>query len=1178
MRTILQCLVFSALTFSAGSLSAATAPSTKGKVDFRRDIQPIISAKCFQCHGPDEAARKAKLRLDIREEALKDRKGTRAIVPGKLAQSEVWRRITTKDADDVMPPKKEGHPLTEPEIVLIRKWLEQGAPYAEHWAFTKPQLPSLPLVKNKQWPKNAVDHFILARLEKEGLKPAAPADRHTLIRRLSLDLTGLPPTPEQIEVFVNDHSSQAYEKLVDNLLASSAYGERWARVWLDLARYADSAGYGSDPLRLNIWPYRDWVISAFNRNLPYDRFTLEQIAGDLLPDATEEQLVATAFHRNTMTNTEGGTDDEEFRVAAVKDRIATTAQVWMGVTMGCAQCHTHKFDPITQREYYSFFALFNQTEDNDQPDERPTLPLATGEQRARLEKLKVDIAAVEKEIIAPAQLAAELAVWEQARSQGEGWVVLEPMEMKSAAGTTLQKLPDHSILAGGGSPDTDTYTISHRTSLKNITAVRLEVLPDEHLPKGGPGRGETGALTLNAFRLAVQPANAGVKKARFVRVELPGEQRLLSLAEVQVFSGGANVAIKGKASQSSTDYDGPAMLAIDGNTNGQYFEAKSTTHTKSEDNPWWEVDLGAEVAVDEIAVWNRTDGNVGTRLNNFKIRALDAARQPLFETAIATPPDPTTKVNLSGGQTVALQNASADFSEPNAGVEKAIDADPKSGWSIGGGTGRAHTAVFETTGSVGGDSANLVFTLDQTQGKQQTLGRLRLSATTQPRPVRELPESIRGILALAPRQRTEPQRAELAAYFRPLSPSFTKLNQQLAQLKNELAGIKPVPVPVMREMAKDKQRATRVLLKGNYLTPSDPVVAAFPKSFNPPPKDAPLNRLGVAQWLMSPDNPLTARVAVNRFWAQLFGVGIVETEEDFGTQGALPNHQELLDWLAVSFIAPSAGSGGSGLASRPQTPDANAQTLAQPWDMKALLKTLVMSATYQQSSLVAPDSARKDPRNQLLSHYPRRRLEAETVRDQALALSGLLSKKVGGPSVYPPQPDGLWRAAFNGERTWATSAGEDRYRRGLYTFWRRTVPYPSMATFDAPSRENCTMRRLPTNTPLQAFVTMNDPAFVEMAQALGRRMVKEGGASVTERARFGLRLALARPPTDEQVKALVSLYEKELENYRTNADAAKKLATEPLGPLPKDLDAAEAAAWTVVANVLLNLDAVLTKG
>ncbi len=1140
-------------------------------MDFRRDIQPIISSKCFQCHGPDEAARKAKLRLDIREEAVKDRKGSRAIVPGKPAQSEVWRRITTKDADDLMPPKKDGHPLTELEIALLKKWIESGAPYAEHWAFTKPQLPALPALKDKQWPKNGVDHFILARLEKEGLKPSKPADRHTLIRRLSLDLTGLPPAPESIETFVNDPSPRAYENLVDKLLSSSAYGERWARVWLDLARYADSAGYGSDPLRLNIWPYRDWVINAFNRNLPYDRFTIEQIAGDLLPNATEEQLTATAFHRNTMTNTEGGTDDEEFRVAAVKDRIATTAQVWMGLTMGCAQCHSHKFDPITQREYYSFFALFNQTEDFDQPDERPTLPLATTEQRVRMEKLKADIAGLEKELAAPAQLAAELAAWESTRAQLAPWIVLEPTGLKSSAGATLQHLPDHSILAGGVSPDTDTYTVSLRTDLKNITAVRLEVLPDERLPKQGPGRGETGALTLNTFRLSVQPANASVKKARFVRVELPGEQRLLALAEVQVFSGGMNVATKGKASQSSTDYEGPASLAIDGNTNGHYFEAKSTTHTKSEDNPWWEVDLGADVAVDEIRVWNRTDGNVGTRLNNFKIRALDAARQPVFETAVAAPPEPMAKVNLSGGQTVALQNASADFSEPNAGAEKAIDTDVKSGWSIGDGAGRAHTAVFETSGTVGGEGATLVFTLEQLQGKQQTIGRFRLSATTQVRPVRELPETVAKILALAPGQRPEPQRAELAAYFRPFSPSSARLNQQLAQLKSELAGIKPVPVPVMRDLAKDKQRATRVLLKGNHLTPSDPVEPAFLKSFSPPPKDAPLNRLGVAQWLTNPDNALTARVAVNRFWAQLFGVGMVETEEDFGTQGALPIHQELLDWLAVTFMTPSAGSGGLGLTSRPQT-------LAQPWDMKALLKTIVMSATYQQSSLVAPESARKDPRNQLLSHYPRRRLDAETLRDQALALSGLLSKKIGGPSVYPPQPDGLWRAAFNGERTWSTSSGEDRYRRGLYTFWRRTVPYPSMATFDAPSRENCTMRRLPTNTPLQAFVTMNDPAFVEMAQALGRRMIKEGGASVAERARYGLKLALARAPSDEQVQALVLLYEKELENYRAHADAAKQLATEPLGPLPKELDAAEAAAWTVVGNVLLNLDGVLTKG
>jgi hypothetical protein len=419
--------------------------------------------------------------------------------------------------------------------------------------------------------------------------------------------------------------------------------------------------------------------------------------------------------------------------------------------------------------------------------------------------------------------------------------------------------------------------------------------------------------------------------------------------------------------------------------------------------------------------------------------------------------------------------------------------------------------------------------------------------------VRELPHRIRAILAVVPDQRTEQQQSELATYFRPLAPSLAPLYTEVAQKKKDLAAIKPVEVPIMRELAPEKRRETHLMVKGNFLNPGEKVEAGLPAAFPRVPTGAPPNRLGVARWLVSRENPLTARVAVNRFWAQLFGTGIVETEEDFGTQGTLPSHRELLDWLAVEFMD-------------------------RGWDVKALLKTIVMSATYRQASRVTPALLAKDPRSRLLARYPRRRLDAESVRDQALALSGLLSPKIGGPSVYPPQPEGLWRAAFNGERTWPTSTGEDRYRRGLYTFWRRTVPYPSMATFDAPSREICTMRRVPTNTPLQALVTLNDPAYVEMAQALGRRIVREGGATIVERARYALRLVLVRPPQEVQARALTALYQQELVRYRSDPEAAKKLATDPIGPLPQGIDAAEQAAWTVVANVLLNLDGVLAKG
>ena len=1124
-----------------------------GKVDYQRDVRPIISAKCYHCHGPDEGTREAKLRLDIREEAVKDLKGTFAIKPGDLKQSELYARIITTDEDDIMPPPKTGHPLTKAEIETLKRWIQQGAEYADHWAFSKPARPEVPESRSsKRWAANGVDHFIFERMDEAGLKPAKQADRHALVRRLSLDLIGLPPTPQEVEAFVNDKSENAYEKLVDRLLASPHYGEKWARMWLDLARYADSAGYGSDPLRLNIWPYRDWVINAFNRNLPYDQFTIEQLAGDLLPNPTREQLVATAFHRNTMTNTEGGTDDEEFRVAAVKDRVGTTMQVWMGLTMNCAQCHTHKYDPITQKEYYQFYAFFNQTEDTDKPDEFPTMPLPTAEETAKTEKIKTEIAGLEKQFNTTSpELLAELAQWEKVQQAGIEWTTLKPMLAKANSGNALAVLSDNSVLAMGEAADKDTYTVQAQAGVNGMTALRLEVLPDASLPGGGPGRA-SGNFVLSDVKLSVKGTKSSVPQARYVRIELPGKKKLLSLAEVQVFSGDKNVALGKTAKQSSTDYEAPAAYAVDGNTDGK-FDVKSTTHTKSEDNPWWEVDLGEVQPVERVMVWNRTDGNVGGRLAGFRIHALDATRKTVWENTVTEAPKTKVELATNGERTVMLKNASADYSQNDFEADKVLTAGKKSGWAIAGETGKPHAVVFELASPLKeSEEAILTVTLEQNYGSQHLIGKFRLQATTQKTPVRELPKDILAILAIAGEKRSKEQQGKLLDYYRPLSSSLAQINTQLEKKRKELAGIKPLVVPIMKELGKDKQRTSNLFIKGNFLELGAKVEPEFLDRFAPPSGSVPRNRLGVAEWLVSRDNPLTARVQVNRIWSQLFGRGLVLTEEDFGTQGALPTHPELLDWLAVEFMD-------------------------KGWDMKAFIKMLVMSSTYQQSSVVSSKAAEKDPINEWLSHYPRRRLDAEGVRDQALALSGLLSGKIGGPSVYPPQPDGLWRAAFNGQRNWATSAGEDRYRRGLYTFWRRTVPYPSMATFDAPSRENCTLRRLPTNTPLQAFVTMNDPAFVEMSQALGQRIQKEGGNTVEERVKFALTLCLARPPQKEQVKTLVELYESELEHYLADAEAAEKLVTGADGKKPAG-DVAEQAAWTVIGNVLLNLDGVLTKG
>ncbi len=824
-----------------GRPARANGPTGPGKVDFSREVRPILAKNCFTCHGPDEAKRAKGLRLDQRESAIKPQKsGDPAIVPGDPDSSALYLRIIEEDETLRMPPRKTGGRLNAAEIEVLRRWVEQGADYARHWALVVPQALPLPQVRETTWPRNGIDFWILARLERERLKHSSEADHHVLLRRVSLDLRGLPPTPEEVDRFIRDRAPDAYEKAVDRFLDDPAYGERWARMWLDLARYADSAGYGSDPLRPNIWRYRDWVIDAFNNNVPYDQFTIAQLAGDLLPNATQSDRMATAFHRNTMTNTEGGTDDEEFRVAAIKDRVDTTAQVWMGLTMGCAKCHSHKYDPITNEEYYKFYAFFNQTEDSDRADENPVIPAPTPELAERAGQFDARLAALRKALDSPtAALIAAQARWE------------------------------------------------------------------------------------------------------------------------------------------------------------------------------------------------------------------------------------------------------AGLAESNGSLRKGV------------------------------------------------------------------PKEVVKILDTPAAKRTKPQSEALARHFRTIAPELKSLRDQITALEKSKPEIPTLPVMV--ELPEKKKRVTRVLHKGNFLDPGETVTPTVPQALHPFPPGAPANRLGLARWLVDPRNPLTARVAVNRYWAQIFGTGLVETEEDFGTQGEPPSHPELLDWLAVRFRESA-------------------------WNTKALLRLFVTSATYRQTSKATAELLEQDPRNRLLARAPRVRLEAEMVRDQALACSGLLCRKLGGPSVFPLQPAGLWQAAFNGERTWATSQGQDRYRRALYTFWRRTVPYPSMATFDAPSREICAIKRPRTNTPLQSFVTLTDPVYVEAAQSLARRIVREGGEGAVARARYGLELCLCRPARPEQIEPLVSLYTSELKRYRTDQAGALALATKPLGPLPPGMEPAELAAWTTVANVLLNLDGVLTKG
>jgi hypothetical protein len=898
-------------------------------------------------------------------------------------------------------------------VATLHAWIEQGALYETHWAYVKPGRPPLPAVKNKAWPRNGLDYFVLARLEKEGLLPSAEADKATLIRRASLDLSGLPPSIAEVDAFLADKDADAFEKVVDRLLASKHHGEHQARPWLDEARYADTNGYEKDDRR-TIWPYRDWVIGAFNRDLPFDQFTIAQIAGDLLPNATLEQKIATGFHRNTMVNTEGGTDDEEFRIAAVVDRVNTTMEVWMGTTIGCVQCHNHKFDPFRHQEYYQLLAFFNSSEDRGRSND-PIIPAPTPAETARRAEFASAIRVLQHQLdTATPQLEASQGKWEEGLSgQTAAWTILESALLKTAQGTTLTKQPDGSILAAGKSPATDTYTITVNTRLMGITAFRLEALPDKTLPNRGPGRAN-GNFVLNEMRVTAA---------------------------------------------------------------GQGHPAR----------------------------------------------------------------------------TLALQHAVADFSQQGFPVVGAIDGNPKTGWAVAAEFGRAHVAIFETKQDAGfsGGTA-LTFTLEQTFGTSHTLGKLRLSATTASRPVRLslLPDRIVKILAVPAAARTPAQKTEMARYYRSIAPALATVRQQIDALRKQEAAIKPTTTMVMKELP--RPRETHIHLRGNYKNLGAKVSPGVPEKLHPLRKGEPLNRLGLARWLVDPDNPLVGRVIMNRIWARYFGRGLVATSEDFGAQGDPPTHPKLLDWLATELIR-------------------------RKWSLNAMHRAIVTSATYRQSSRVTPELFERDQLNRLLARGARFRLDAEMVRDNALAISGLLNRKVGGPSVFPFQPDGIWFNPYSGDR-WTMSTNGDQYRRGLYTFWRRTAPYAAFMAFDAPSREVCTERRGRTNTPLQALATLNDKAFVDPAAALARRMMSEVKSGDTERAIRGFRLCVARRPSAVEVDLLLELYRDNLAKYQKDPAGAAALATSGLPPPPKELNTAELAAWTVVANVLLNLDETITKG
>ncbi len=1021
------------------------------KVSFNRDIRPILSDKCFHCHGPDSKMQKADLRLDGREAALKGgESGPTAIVLGKPDASEVIARVLSKDSEEVMPPPKQHKPVSAQEAELLRRWIAEGAEYQRHWAFLKPERPAMPKILNpKSQILNPIDAFVAAKLEKEKLAPQPEAPRETLIRRVSLDLTGLPPTSAEVAAFLADPAPTAYERVVDRLLASPHYGEKMAQQWLDFARYADSNGFQSDSHR-EMWPWRDWVLRAFNENKPFDQFTIEQLAGDLLPNATREQIVATGFNRNHRLNGEGGRIVEEWFAETVIDRVETTGQTWMALTLNCCRCHDHKFDPVSQREFYQLFAYFNSNEEQGVMDEfggagatrkggnsKPILDLPTPEQEKKMAELATAEKAVELQVAAAVKELPKLqGAWEatfaaQLKAETNAWTPLAPSEVKSAGGATFTRQPDETWLASGKNADFDAYTITAPLAAGTFSGVMIDALPDASLPAQSLGRNGNGNFVLTDVDAEITaPGLAQPLVAQFTRA-------------------GADYEQKG-----------------------------------------WEVDFIVK-------------------------------------------------------------------DKPKRGP----GAKNKQGWAVDGPTRKVPCkAFFACTPLTVPPGATLRVTLRHDAIAAHNIGRFKLSTTALPTAAISLkgnatPASVVAALGIEPTKRTPPQRDELAKFFRENSDNpAKKAEMALAAAKkamNEVAsGLTTTMVFQERAQPKD----AFILKRGEYDKPGDKVERGLPKALPPLPAGAPNNRLGLAQWLVSGEHPLTARVWVNRAWEKFFGTGLVKTTENFGSQAEWPSNPELLDWLATEFVR-------------------------LKWDMKAMQKLLVMSAAYRQSAALTPALAERDPDNRLLAHGPRFRLSAETVRDQALAVSGLLNDKFGGPSVRPYMPPNVWdeTSVYGDMRGYKADEGEGLYRRTLYTIWKRTAAPPTMLLFDSPSREICTVKRGRSNTPLQALALLNEVTYVEAARRLAERMLTEGGATPEARIAWAFQRATARQPDAKELQTLTAGLTARLTLYQQDAAAAQQLISQGASKPDAKLNPAELAAYTATANILLNLDEVVTR-
>ena len=1176
-------------------------PASSRQVEFDRDIKPIFAASCLGCHGSKK--QKGGLALHRKAPALAGGDDGPAIVPGKSAESRLIRYVAGLDDDHPMPPDGSGKPLTAEQVGLLRGWIDQGADWPEdsksasegsdHWSFRRPAHPEPPEVKEPSWTRNPIDRFVLARLEREGLKPSPEADRTTLIRRLCLDLIGLPPTLEEVDAFVLDNRPDAYERLVDLLLASPHYGERWARRWLDGARYADTNGYEKDRER-SIWPYRDWVIRALNDDMPFDRFTTEQIAGDLLPGATASQKVATGFHRNTMINEEGGIDVEEFRFASLVDRVATTGAVWLGLTVQCAQCHTHKYDPITQREYYQFLGFFDNVDE-------PELELPDPAIAARRAEIEGQIAALE----------AGLPDRFPDRDTGWKWDVLAPTRVAATSGTSLEIRPDGSVIAAGPPSATDRYEVEVEADLADIAGFRIEALTDPSLPKDGPGRAPNGNFVLTDFSVldgggrtikltgaksdvaqdgfdvggaidadpstgwAVDVGKDLLNKDHSATFRIDGHSTSQGLARLTVrieqghggqhalgrfrISAGheplpptgdrrARLEAKRKEWESGlklTRWETVAPSAVTSAKHATMTVLDDRSVLASGDKPNNDV-YKVEVPIDR-------PGLTAIRLEVLPHESLPEGgpgRAHLFSVGNFLLTEVEASISSPDGSVatpVKIRDASADFEEKGRPASQAIDGKVDTGWSIGGAVGRPHAIVFRLAEPLRGEpGGRLLLILHQFTIHQTTIGRFRVSTTTDAEPpaASGLPSEVESIALVPPDRRTSEQAKALERHYLSVAPEMAGPNAEIAALRRSMPRFKTSMV--MQDRPRAQTRTTHIRRRGEFLGVGAPVRPGTPSVLHPLPPGPESDRLKLARWLVAEENPLVGRVVMNRAWQAFFGRGLVATVEDFGVRGERPTHPELLDWLATEF--PGRG-----------------------WSMKAMHRLMVTSSTYRQASQAPPALLTRDPKNELLARGPRFRVESEMVRDIALEASGLLDPTIGGPSVYPPQPDGVTALSY-GQVAWPTSKGRDRYRRGLYTYTKRTAPFAAFATFDMPTSEVACVRRERSNTPLQALTLLNDPAFVEAARALGKRVVAEGPKDAGGRARLAFRLCVGRIPDHDEVASIVDFQARQLERLRGG-----DLDPKAINGAESQGDAAELASWSTVARALINLDETITR-